>query len=71
MGRTYHEFTVKILTDGKAKLKNLPTCILWDSDYEDGDIFMDHPSEISKELIDWMEIDDDYFTAIVEDLTDE
>ena len=40
-------------------------------DIEDGDIFMDLPVEKSKELLDWMEIADDYFTAIAEDLTDE
>lgn len=55
----------------KIEVEELADRILWDSDYEDGDIYMDHPPEKSKELLDWMEIDDDYFTAIAEDLTDE
>jgi len=55
----------------KCEVEELADRILWDSDYEDGDMYLDHPPEKSKELIDWMEIDDDYFTAIAEDQTDE
>jgi hypothetical protein len=54
-----------------SEVEELADRILWDSDYEDGDIFMDHPPEKSKELFDWMEISDDYFTVIADDLTDE
>jgi len=54
-----------------CEVEELADRILWDSDYEDGDMYLDHPPEKSKELIDWMEIDDNYFTAIAEDLTDE
>jgi hypothetical protein len=32
---------------------------------------MDHPPEKSKELKDWMNIRDDYFAAIADDLTGE
>ena len=61
----------KDIDQWKSEVEELADRILWDSDYEDGDMYLDHPPEISKKLIDWMEIDDDYFTAIVEDLTDE
>lgn len=34
-------------------------------------MYIDFPPEKSKELLDWMDIDDDYFIAIADDLTDE
>ena len=55
----------------ESEVEELADRILWDSDYEDGDMYLDHPPEKSKELIDWMEIDDDYFMAIADDFTDE
>jgi len=44
---------------------------LFDTDYEDSRLYIDFPPEKSKELLDWMDIPDDYFMAIADDLTDE
>jgi hypothetical protein len=49
----------------------LSEAILFDADYEDSKIYMDFPPEKSKELRDWMDIPDDYFMAIADDLSDE
>ena len=59
------------ITQWKFQLEQLEDRILWDSDYEDGPMYMDHSPEKSKKLKDWMNIRDDYFMAIADDLTDE
>ena len=45
--------------------------ILWDADYEDDHIYMDHPPEKSEWLKDMADIPDEYYLAIADDLTDE
>ncbi|MFC1634882.1 hypothetical protein ACFL5Z_08570 [Planctomycetota bacterium] len=55
----------------KLEVESLSDRILFDTDYEDSKLYIDFPPEKSKELLDWMDIDDDYFTAIADDLTDE
>ncbi|MCP4233369.1 MAG: hypothetical protein GY770_07245 [Aestuariibacter sp.] len=85
--RPWRKWVVAALKEIDAQVISAPTCtdtrqwefqleqlsdrILWDSDYEDGPFYMDHPPEKSRELKDWMNIRDDYFTAIAYDLTDE
>jgi hypothetical protein len=49
----------------------LSGAILLDTDYADSRLYMDFPPEKSKELRDWMDIPDDYFMAIADDLTDD
>jgi len=44
---------------------------LFDTDYEDSKLYIDFPPEKSKELREEMDIPDDYFMAIADDLTDE
>jgi hypothetical protein len=45
--------------------------ILWDRDYEDDHIYMDHPPEKTQWLKNMARIPDNYYTAIADDLTDE
>jgi hypothetical protein len=54
-----------------TEVEELADRILWDSDYENGAIFMDHAPEKTQWLKDMANIRDDYFTAIADDLTDE
>jgi hypothetical protein len=49
----------------------LSEAILFDADYEDSRLYMDFPPEKSKELRDWMDIPDDYFMAIADELSDD
>jgi len=56
---------------GKPHPTWLAERILRDSHYEDSDMYLDPPPEKSTEFIDWMEINDGYFTAIADDLADE
>ncbi|HUU17840.1 MAG TPA: hypothetical protein VMW72_11865 [Sedimentisphaerales bacterium] len=51
------------------EVDELANAILWDRDYEDGDIYMDHPPEKTKWLKYMAMIPDDYYTAIADDLT--
>jgi len=85
--RPWRRWVVAALKEIDAELISEPTCIdttqwgfqleqfsdriLWDADYEDGDIYMDHPREKTEWLKDMAAIRDDYFTAIADDLTDE
>jgi len=55
----------------KFELELLLDKILFDTDYEDSKLYMDFPPEKSKELREQMDIPDDYFMAIADDLTDE
>jgi len=52
-------------------IQELWDTILWDGDYEDGDLYLDRPPEEARDLMDEMEIADGYYDAIAEDLTDE
>ena len=53
------------------EVDELANAILWDRDYEDGDIYMDHPPEKTEWLKYMARIPDNYYTAIADDLTDE
>jgi len=53
------------------EVEGLADRILWDADYEDGDIYMDHPPEKTQWLKYMVMISDDYYTAIADDLNDE
>jgi hypothetical protein len=53
------------------EVDELANAILWDRDYEDGDIYMDHPPEKTEWLKYMASIPDNYYTAIADDLTDE
>ena len=55
----------------KVEVEILSDAILWDADYEDAALYIDFPPEKSKELRDWDDIPDNYYTAIADDLTDE
>ena len=54
-----------------CEIQELSDCILWDADYECGDLFLDQPPERSESLHREFRIPDGYFTAITEDLTDQ
>ena len=43
-------------------------CILWDADYESGDLFLDRPPEEAKELRKEMRIAEDYYPALARQL---
>ena len=53
------------------EVEQLSDCILWDADYESGHIFMDRPPDMTEWLKDMVDITDDYFMAIADDLSDE
>jgi hypothetical protein len=53
------------------EVDELANAILWDRDYEDGDIYMDHPPEKTEWLKYTAMIPDNYYTSIADDLTDE
>jgi hypothetical protein len=53
------------------EVEELANAILWDRDYEDGDIYMDHPPEKTEWLKYMARIPDNYYTSIADDLTDE
>jgi len=52
------------------EVDELANDILWDRDYEDGDIYMDHPPEKTQWLKYMVMISDNYYTAIADDLSD-
>lgn len=52
-------------------IQELWGCILWDADYEDGDLYLDQPPDLAMKLRSQMRIPDDYFAAIADDLTEE
>jgi len=52
-------------------IQELSDTILWDADYEDGDLYLDRAPEEARDLMGEMEIADGYYDAIAEDLTDE
>lgn len=55
----------------KFELELLLDKILFDTDYDDSQLYIDFPPEKSKELREQMDIPDDYFMAIADDLTDD
>ncbi|MCP4611472.1 MAG: hypothetical protein GY845_22390 [Planctomycetes bacterium] len=63
--------TCEDLNEWDIELEGLANAILWDRDYEDGDIYMDHPPEKTEWLKYMAMISDNYYTAIADDLTDE
>ena len=48
----------------KLEVEILSDCVFWDTDYEDAQMYIDSSPEKSKELLDWMDIDDDHQTAL-------
>ncbi len=65
------EPTCEVYDEWNIEVEELANAILWDRDYEDGDIYMDHPPEKTQWLKYMAMIPDDYYTAIADDLTDE
>ena len=51
------------LEECDIELQILSDAVLWGTDYEDAQMYIDFPPEKSKELRDWMNVPDDYFTA--------
>ena len=50
------------------EIEELSYLILWDADYEDGNLYIDKPPEEAQRLKDFMRMRDDYFLEIPEDL---
>ncbi len=50
------------------EIEELSYLILWDTDYEDEDMYIDKAPEEAQRLKDFMRIRDDYFFEIPEDL---
>ncbi len=55
----------------EIELEELSGVILWDADYDDDQLYIDHPPEKSKWLKDMSGVSDNYFLAIADDLTEE
>ncbi|HUU15876.1 MAG TPA: hypothetical protein VMW72_01900 [Sedimentisphaerales bacterium] len=55
----------------KVEVEILSDVILFDTDYEDSKLYIDFPPEKSEDLREQMDIPDDYFMAIADDLTGE
>jgi hypothetical protein len=54
----------------ELEVEGLSDCILWDRDYEEDHIYVDHAPEKTQFLKYMARILDDYYTAIADDLTD-
>ena len=65
------ETTCTDMNKWKVEVEILSDVILFDTDYEDSKLYIDFPPEKSKDLREQMDIPDDYFMAIADDLTDE
>ena len=65
------ETTCTDINKWKVEVEILSDVILFDTDYEDSKLYTDFPPEKSKDLREQMDIPDDYFMAIADDLTDE
>lgn len=50
------------------QIEELSYLILWDHDFEDEDLYLDNPPEEAWVLKSFMDIDDDYFLDIPDDL---
>ena len=64
------EPTCEDFNEWDIEVEELANAILWDRDYEDGDIYMDHPPEKTEWLKYMAMIPGNYYTAIADDLTD-
>ena len=64
------ETTCTDMNKWKLEVEILSDAILFDTDYEDSKLYIDFPPEKSKDLREQMDIPDDYFMAIADDLTD-
>ena len=64
------DITCEDYKEWDIEVEELANAILWDRDYEDGDIYMDHPPEKTEWLKYMVMISDNYYTAIADDLTD-
>ena len=60
--------TCKDLKEWDIEVESLAEAILWDADYDDDHIYMDHPPENSKWLRSMARISDNYYQSIVDDL---
>ena len=65
------ETTCTDMNKWKVEVEILSDTILFDTDYEDSKLYIDFPPEKSKDLREQMDIPDDYYMAIADDLTDE
>ena len=59
------------MEEWEIEVEELAGCILWDADYDDDQLYIDHPPEKSKWLKDMSGVSDNYFLAIADDLTEE
>lgn len=59
------------LDEWELEVEGLSDLILWDRDYEEEHIYVDHPPEKTLFLKYMARIPDNYYTAIADDLTDE
>ena len=53
------------------EIQKLSDCILWDADYEDDELYLDRAAEEARKPRREMDIEEEYFDAAMEDLTDE
>lgn len=59
------------MEEWEIEVEELSGCILWDADYDDDQLYIDHPPEKSKWLKDMSGVSDNYFLAIADDLNEE
>ena len=87
IGTEWREMVVAVRKEAEGEEIPLPTCrdmeewdieveelmdgILWDRDFDDDDIYTDHPPEKSEWLRYMARIPENYFMAIAEDLNEE
>jgi hypothetical protein len=87
MGASWREMIVAARKEMEAEELPEPTCrdqeewdleiqelsdsILWDADYESGDLYLDRPPEEARELRREMGVSEDYFAGVADDLTEE
>jgi len=70
-GSDIPESTCNDMEEWEIEVEELSGCILWDADYDDDQLYIDHPPEKSKWLKDMSGVSDNYFLAIADDLTEE
>jgi hypothetical protein len=59
------------MKEWEIEVEELSGRILWDADYENAGLYIDHPPEKSKWMKDMSGVSDNYFLAIADDLTEE
>jgi len=59
------------MKEWEIEVEELSGRILWDADYKNAGLYIDHPPEKSKWLKDMSGVSDNYFLAIADDLTEE